>query len=256
MLFYLGTHMPNWLATVNIPLFVSRRTLCNRRTFPRANARWALDSGGFSELSMFGNWETSPVQYANEVKRFCSEIGNMDWASVQDWMCEPFIVRKTGLSVHDHQKRTIESYQRLSDLAPEIPWTPVMQGFKYDEYLRHVDMYCSAGIDLWSLPIVGVGSICRRQHTKEAEIILDKLAGIGLKLHGFGFKMLGLDHVSNILSSADSLAWSFSARRDPPLPGCTHKNCANCSKYALQWRSKVLSRISTAMSRPYQTGLL
>ena len=36
------------------------------------------------------------------------------------------------------------------------------------------------------------------------------------------------------------MAWSYAARRQPPLPGCTgHKNCANCLTYATRWRAKV-----------------
>jgi hypothetical protein len=36
------------------------------------------------------------------------------------------------------------------------------------------------------------------------------------------------------------MAWSYAARRQPPLPGCTgHKNCANCLSYATRWRAKV-----------------
>jgi hypothetical protein len=240
------------LGSARIPLFLSRRVLYERKTFHRALDSWALDSGGFSELSMYGKWETPAGQYAAEVRRFSDGIGNMDWASVQDWMCEPFIIKKTGLSVKEHQRRTIDSYKRLSDLAPEIPWTPVLQGFKLDEYLNHLDMYERAGVNLFSLPIVGVGSICRRQHTTEAEKILNTLASFGLRIHGFGFKLLGLDRVANVITSADSMAWSFAARRSPPLPGCTHKNCANCSKYALQWYGRVLGRIAKSKQNPIQ----
>ena len=45
------------------------------------------------------------------------------------------------------------------------------------------------------------------------------------------------------LASADSLAWSYDARRRPPLPGHTHKNCANCQPYALTWRTRVLNSL-------------
>ncbi len=38
------------------------------------------------------------------------------------------------------------------------------------------------------------------------------------------------------------MAWSIDARHRPPLPGCTrHRNCANCLRYALRWRSHVLA---------------
>jgi hypothetical protein len=41
--------------------------------------------------------------------------------------------------------------------------------------------------------------------------------------------------------SADSLAWSFEARRAAPLAGCRHANCANCLRYAAAWRERTLS---------------
>ena len=48
--FYMGSHQPHWLATTEVPLFVSHRRLAARRSFPRAATAWALDSGAYSEL--------------------------------------------------------------------------------------------------------------------------------------------------------------------------------------------------------------
>jgi hypothetical protein len=40
------------------------------------------------------------------------------------------------------------------------------------------------------------------------------------------------------------MAWSYAARRDPPRPGCTsHKNCANCLRYAAKWRAGIVARL-------------
>lgn len=67
--------------------------------------------------------------------------------------------------------------------------------------------------------------------------------GLG-NLHGFGFKVKGLELVADCLQSADSLAWSFHARKRPALPGCVgHKSCSNCERYALAWRERLLSRL-------------
>jgi hypothetical protein len=244
MLFFLGTHRPNWLGKVDVPLAVSHHTLGKLKKLPRARCIWGLDSGGFSELSMFGTWKITPQKYVREVRRFSSEIGNLRWAAVQDWMCEPFVLSKTGLSVTEHQKRTIDSYKELCDLVPEIPWLPVLQGYELPDYLRHLDMYESEGIDLVKAPLVGMGSMCWRQHTSEAELILRILAGAGLKLHMFGFKIKGLARVSDALESSDSMAWSFAAPFSPPLPGCAHKSCANCLRFALRWREWILNVIS------------
>ncbi|MEV6227889.1 ATP-binding cassette domain-containing protein [Saccharopolyspora shandongensis] len=53
------------------------------------------------------------------------------------------------------------------------------------------------------------------------------------------------------LHSADSMAWSYAARRSPRLPGCTaHKNCANCPRFAFHWRERVLASLAGHATRP------
>lgn len=253
---YLGTHQPQWLGRLDVPLFISRRRLAGRKTFPRALAPWALDSGGFTELTMHGRWTLPAVDYVAEVRQYRDAVGRMQWAAIQDWMCEPWMLTKTGLTVDEHQRRTVDSYVELLTLAPEVPWAPVLQGWAPEDYFRHLEMYAAQGFDLASLPIVGVGSVCRRQHTEEAEGFIRKLAGLGLRLHGFGFKVKGLERVADVLASSDSLAWSFAARRAPPLPGCvSHINCANCERYALRWLDHLHARLPGAARAHGQLSL-
>lgn len=248
MKFYLGTHQPGWLARTDTPLFVSDVRLSKYRTLPRAQGRWALDSGGFSMLSVHGTWAAGPTpqEYAARVRRYRDEVGGLDWAAIQDWMCESFIVAKTGLSVTEHQRRTIGSYLTLSAIAPDLPWALVIQGEHLRDYVRCAQMYVDAGIDIAAAPVVGVGSVCRRQGTSAAAQIIQTLTMLypGIKLHGFGVKTTGLAHYGDHLASADSMAWSYDARRNPPLPGCSaHINCANCIHYAMRWREKVLAGV-------------
>ena len=257
--FYLGSHMPHWLGlpAVAVPLFVSDRRLRGRRTLPRANTVWALDSGGFTELSRYGTWETgpSPAAYVAQVRRYRDQIGRLTWAAPQDWMCEPGILAKTGLTVAAHQHHTVVNYLRLRDLAPELPIIPVVQGWSTGDYLRCVDRYAAHGVDLTSAPLVGVGSVCRRQSTVEVQEILTALHQAGLtRLHGFGVKTLGLARYADLLTSADSMAWSSQARHRPPLPGCRHTTCANCPRYALHWRTRVLATIDHATTQPALFG--
>lgn len=244
--FYLGTHQPDWLKKTTVPLFISRRRLARYKRAPKARGRWALDSGGFSELSLYGRWATSPEQYADEVQGWQTDVGRMDWAAVQDWMCEPQIRKQTGLGVEEHQRRTIQSYHQLVALAPHVPWTPVLQGWEPRDYEAHLAMYDTEGVDLRTLPLVGLGSICRRQGTDEIIGLIRTLRQAGLRLHGFGVKKQGLAKAQADLSSADSLAWSYAARRQPTReigePTCRdrHANCANCLLFALKWRRKLI----------------
>lgn len=174
-----------------------------------------------------------------------------DFAAAQDWMCEPFMLERTGLPIAEHQRRTIESYLTLRDLAPEIPWLPVMQGWRVEDYRAHVEQYATAGVDLRAEPIVGVGSVCRRQGTIEGGRIVRAVADLGIRVHAFGVKADGLRLFGDCLASADSMAWSFVARRRKVrLDGCTHKTCANCLRWALEWRR---TRIGDALV-PVQTS--
>jgi hypothetical protein len=245
VLFYLGTHQPGWLwnGERSYPLFVSRRTLARYRRVRRATNDWALDSGGFSELSMYGEWRTRAADYVREVRRYDREIGLLAWAAPQDWMCEPFILAKTGRSVAYHQDATVANFGELRALAPDLPFVPVLQGYTLREYDRCLDMYAGAGVDLWAWPVVGVGSVCRRQSTAEIGAIFSYLAAAGLRLHGFGVKRAGLALYGEHLASADSLAWSFTARHQAPLRGHggRHINCANCREYAELWRLETLA---------------
>jgi hypothetical protein len=253
--FYLGTHQPGWLALVGIPLFVSRRRLARCKALPRARGPWALDSGAFTELSLHGRWMLAPADYAAEARRFAAGVGRLAFCAPLDWMCEPFVLARTGLSVAEHQRRTTESVLELRALAPELPWLPVLQGWEEADYLRHVDQYAAAGVDLAREPLVGVGSVCRRQDTRAAERLVCRLARDGLRLHLFGYKLKGLVRSARFLASSDSMAWSYDARRAVPLPGCRHKSCANCLRYALAWREKVLRAAERGLRRAHQETL-
>src|SRR5262249_10265542 len=150
------------------------------------------------------------------------EIGGLRWAAPQDFMCEPYVLAKTGLTIAEHQRRTVASFLDLRDRAPDLPFIPVLQGWTLDDYRRCIELYARVGTDLTRAPVVGLGSVCRRQATAELETITRTLAGLGIRLHGFGVKTGGLDRYGRFLVSADSMAWSFAARRKPPMPGHTH----------------------------------
>ncbi len=54
-----------------------------------------LSSGAFAV--------TVGAQYIEATEQYQIEVGNLQWAAPQDWMCEPWIVAKTGLTVEYHQ---------------------------------------------------------------------------------------------------------------------------------------------------------
>ena len=276
-LFYLGTHQPHWLQLERfstVPLFISRNRLSGYKTMPRARGRWAMDSGGFTELKQYGRWRLTAAEYVTEVRRIVDGVGVMpDFIAPQDWMCEPWVIfgrnmdqppgnpnrftgtrEVRGIGPNDpeqdlttaicfHQERTVRNFLELADAAPELPWIPVLQGWALDDYLHCARLYASAGVDLTAARTVGIGSVCRRQATSEIEEIVATFADRGVRLHGFGVKIRGLGDYGPSLASADSMAWSMSARRRPPLPGHDdrHKSCANCPDWALAWYQRVLN---------------
>src|SRR5262249_2203154 len=151
---------------------------------------------------------------------------------------------KTGLTVEDHQFRTIERYDALVQLVRCVYLMPVLQGYTGYDYLRHLEQY---GDRLGRGAYVGVGSVCKRTtHVLSIERILFaiKLERPDLRLHGFGLKStaLGSALVRDALYSADSMAWSFAARREEH-----HGKRRNDWREADRWRRQI-------ETQPVQTG--
>ena len=246
--FYVGTNNPSWLwgkPNTN-PLFVSARRIRRYKKLKPANISWSCDSGGFTELTKYDKWMTTPEQYVDELYWIVDQIGNMDWASPQDWMCEPHMVAKTGKSVEEHQHLSCVNFVRLKELAPDLPIIPVLQGWQPDEYRTHLEMYLSYGVDLRDYSTVGMGSFCRRANVQGVRELVVDFAEYGLKMHGFGLKQDGLRLFKNHLVSSDSMAWSFTARtngwRGKYMCGVPHekaKSCTDCHTWAMMWAKKV-----------------
>lgn len=236
-----------------VPLFLSHVLLSKYRKIPKSVTTWGLDSGGFTQLGRhLDGWSRGCEEpYVEAVARYMT-AGGLEWVSPQDWMCEPQMLRDR--SIAEHQERTVANYLRLTELAPEFPWAAVVQGFGVDDYHRCVDLYASAGVDLATHPRVGIGSVCRRQHTDEIVQVVSSVVSRGIALHGFGVKMQGLQKMTGLLASADSMSWSIDARRTPVLmPGHSHGaktlNCSNCPTYALAWRARLLDLLHSSESR-------
>lgn len=233
------------------PLMVSRNTMPKKR-LPRAVVPWVLDSGGFTELSLYGGWRMGATEYVDLVRRYRDEVGMLQWAAPQDWMCEPWILHKTGRPLLHHQALTLANLLTLRGLAPDLPFIPVLQGWALQDYLDHADDYALNGIDLAAEVVVGVGSVCRRQGTDEAVAILRALHERGIRCHGFGLKAKGIARAWPYLASADSLAWSYAARYQPSCGrdngrGGAVKTCANCRHAALEWYGR-----ASTWTRPIQ----
>lgn len=164
----------------------------------------------------------------------------------------PLFVSDTTLTVRRHIELTVANYLDLLSVDDGLPVIPVVQGWMPADYAYCAALYQRHGVDLTRLPLVGVGSVCRRQDTVTAEQIVDVLWQLGARrLHAYGAKTLGLRRFAHRIDSSDSLAWSLAARYRPRLPGCTHRShCGNCARWALRWRQQLLASVPCRSPRP------
>lgn len=240
MRFFTGLHQPSDAKHFDAA-FVSVNRLRDRKS-GFAVGDWIMDSGAFTEVSKYGHYRHDVSDYAEQIKRW-STNGNMLAAVSQDFMCEAWIVEKTGLSVEIHQQLTIERYDALMKCDVGGAYImPVLQGYDPQDYVRHIEMY---GDRLEHGAWVGVGSVCKRNGDPRAiENVLLAIHGRrpDLRLHGFGLKSTALSSwiVTELLYTADSMAWSFHAR--------INGRNGNDWKEAKAWSDKI-------KNRPMQYGL-
>jgi hypothetical protein len=211
--FYVGLHHPS--VTRHFARCMVSVNVLRPRKADLVIQDWLLDSGAFTELATHGRYRDRVEEYAARIQRW-KHCGRLQAAVSQDYMCEAFILAKTGLTVADHQRLTIERYDALRGLVADVHILPVLQGYQPAEYVAHVRQY---GDRLTPGMWVGVGSVCKRNANSaaiERVLYAIKAERPDLKLHGFGIKTMALesDAVVSYLHSADSMAWSFAARRE------------------------------------------
>lgn len=234
MNFYVGLHQPGDARHFNrCMISVNRLTGQQKRVSmvrTKSGGEWIMDSGAFSRISR-GEDHLPIKEYARCIEAHTKTIGknlfgNLIAAVCQDYMCEPYVLGKTGLSVREHQCLTIERYEALTTQLEA--WgcptyiMPVLQGYAKEEYLEHLQM--------WDLPIgawAGVGSICKRNGQPEevaAVLRAIKTERPDLRLHGFGLKLTYFDYagIHHQLYSADSMAWSKAKRKIREDPNHWH----------------------------------
>lgn len=243
MRFFTGLHQPSDSRHFDAA-FISINRLRGRKK-PLDVGDWIMDSGAFTEISTIGYYRHSVDEYAREIRRWATNgSGRLLAAVAQDWMCEPHIVKKTGLSVEIHQRHTIARYDALMQEDVGGAYIlPVLQGYKPREYVQHLAMY---GKRLAYGAWVGVGSICKRNGNPAAIVaVLSAIKAVrpDLRLHGFGLKKTSLQHdaILDLLHTADSMAWSFAARRA--------RTGANDWRNAKRWTEEMQSRPAVAQLR-------
>ena len=230
MRFFVGLHQPSDAHRFQRS-FVSVNRIRTRKS-PFKVRDWIMDSGAFTAILTHGGY-TDPVDvYAAEIKRWAHN-GNLLAAVAQDYMCEQSMLKLTGLTVADHQRLTIERYDAIMKCdTGGVYVMPVLQGYAPQDYVDHI---CQYGERLKPLMWVGVGSICKRNGDPTA--IEDVLLAVkqerpDLQIHGFGIKTTALRSalIRDMLSTADSMAWSYAARMNGGNANSWHEAARFVSK--------------------------
>jgi len=242
MRFFTGLHQPSDAKHFDAAFISVNRLKKRKSAFDVSD--WILDSGAFTTILTHGDYPESVEVYAAEIKRW-SKNGNLLAAVAQDYMCEAHMLKITGKTILEHQQLTIERYDALLKCdTGGVYIMPVLQGYAPADYVRHIEMY---GDRLKHGAWVGVGSVCKRNgdpRAIEAVLMAIKAVRPDLRLHGFGLKSTALSSwiVRELLFTADSMAWSFAARKQG-------RN-ANDWREAKRWADRI-----AAIPEPHQQGL-
>lgn len=252
--FYVGLHQPADARNFERAC-ISINRLRGRKK-PVGDCIVLVDSGAFTELLNYGRYRHEVTEYAAELYRLHTQgVVNIAAAVAQDYMCEPFMLAKTGLTVEEHQRLTIQRYDALVAELDRLfagkcpfPVLPVLQGYAPAEYMRHVRDYGDRlAHGMW----VGVGSVCKRNSSPDKIVaVLRAIESLrpDLMLHGFGVKLTALlsTAVRDLLATADSMAWSFAARKQGRNSNAWQEAAAFCDRIA---------KAIAAPRQPYQLDM-
>lgn len=180
----------------------------------------ALDSAGFVAMKVHGGYPWSIHQYCDLVQEpIKGMIEPWSWWSQMDFCCEPEIASNEA-QVKERINATVESLSLCIDEAKKrgmrMPM-PILQGWRPIDYELCVGLFDQILDGNWP-PLVGVGSVCRRQLNGPNGLIpvINSISRLlpKSKLHLFGVKGLAIAHLGDNVESIDSCAWDFAARKD------------------------------------------
>lgn len=243
MKIYLGIYQIKHAQFAPQFMFSFNRLKNRKLSVPFNNYDWIMDSGAFSEINLNGKYTYTAQEYLH-----CVELHQPKMFFNMDYMCEPFVLKKTNLTIKEHQEKTIDNQIKITDLLKLFnikgEFAGCIQGWNINDYINHIDMLKSQRLITDNM---GVGSICRRHSEIEILNILQAIKKEipNIKLHGFGIKTNALKNpiIHKCLNSCDSMAWSFAGRYDKKLCiNCEYPkviNCANCYQYMLKWYKKL-----------------
>jgi len=184
---------------------ISFRTMMKRKTPIIDNGTdWFMDSGAFTFLKQYGEYPIKIGTYLKTVNYF-----NPNRWAIQDWCCEPSVLRSTGLNVLQHIGNTVESGRQLIDFNDKC--VMVIQGWTKRDYLTCIDYIHDYNL---FTEMMGIGTICGRTDVREVFDILKSIkAEIPdyCKVHCFGLSLnlLKYKEIYDQVFSVDTNAYDF-----------------------------------------------
>ena len=160
MMFLIGMHQPEAMRVLPAA-FISVHRLRILKEGHRGATRWIMDSGAFTTIAAHGGYPEEPEVYAAEIRRWANNPGLLAAVS-QDYMCESVMLARTGLTIADHQRLTIERYDAIKASGTAgVYLMPVLQGYPLADYVGHIRQQTASRLKrrAW----VGVGSVCKTQ---------------------------------------------------------------------------------------------
>ena len=205
--FFVGVDRPWMFRLVPKPMVSVNSAMARKLDLAKKQMSWA-DSGAFHLIRTHGYYPHTHEQY-----RGWLEVMRPTFFTQMDWPCEPDVLASSGLTVREHQRRSLTSADECADFDMEGLWSkfvPTIQGWRVDEYLKAAEDLEAAG--LWR-PYMAIGSICRRGQERQIKAVIHALREFSPKtrFHGFGVK--SRPKILELLWSADSFAWRFNARK-------------------------------------------
>jgi hypothetical protein len=209
------------------------------------DADLCLDSAGFTASALYGDYRWTVREYYDLV---CA--GPWTWHSAMDLCVEDEVAGDAGtrrLRIDMTIARYFECRNEASKRGCHAP-VPVLQGRFADEYVRCAEVM---GIPA-DVPLVGVGSVCRRHlHGPDGLIAivaaLDRalVPGVGLHLYGAkggALRALRERGLLHRIRSVDSMAWDYSVRRSTP----TGRTQFARALAMVDWHARQLADLSRA----------
>jgi hypothetical protein len=131
-------------------------------------ASLAVDSGGFTAARRWGQYPWSPRQYADFVQAVSRDVP-LDWCASMDYACEPAVDR-SRLATNRHRiEATLQLEHACRQVAPHLPWLPVLQGDMRAE--RAYDLARRQQEGLVPQRLAGVGSLCGRGARQAVQVL-------------------------------------------------------------------------------------